>query len=629
MTNRAGKREDSVNKRETNVIALSSDRGDYDVFLDGSKTILRDRWTGEEYKLKKNDVVVFGDELFNSDQLRALYSPGDLIAVSGLRSMIVNTSEPTVSVLWDQLAQDLVAKYSLGPTVATYIYSVLHTAIYDAWASFDPTAVRVSIDLEQDNIAFNSVPAKLAMQQDVAMNLAAHHVLKALFPEDIELLNGVVDRRLDIELDDVNQTILNTAIDAAEDVLSLRMADFARFGAGAPSSYQPLNASSAIEDRVDVARWSPSYKVGVAEGTGVLQKFLTPEWYQIEGFALPQLADGTTDFSTLRPDPNETFFVSSQTGAILDVSARSITLASDVQIGDQYFSAGSIVPVTKSLIGPVINAAFIAQAEHIVSVSANLTAQQKMSAEFWEDGVGTSYPPGAALTLAQSVSQRDGHDNAADAKMFMILSNALLDAGIATWDAKVAYDSARPITVIRDLGALGLIGEPGVDEVTGETGYVIRAYAGIDPLTGEGLGTRTILAENFISYQLPGAYPSPPFAEHTSGHSAFSAAAAEVLRSFTGSDSLGISIVIPAGSSDFESGLPVGETVLSFGTFTEYALSAGQSRIYGGIHFENGNIGGLTLGQSVGAAAFDLGQEFINGGIAPSDRPFYYDVLFA
>ncbi len=629
MSDHEDRGDDRVKEQDTNVISLGADRGDYDVFLEGARTVLRDRWTGEEYKLKKDDVVIFGDEAFNADQLRTLYSPSDLIAVSGLRSMVVNTSEPTISVLWDQLAQDLVAKYSLGPTVSTYIYSVLHTAIYDAWASFDPFAARVSIDLEHDNIAFNSIPAKLVIQQDVAMNLAAHHVLKALFPADIDQLNGVMDARLDIEMHDVSRRVLSIAIDAAEDVLSLRMADFARFGAGAPSNYQPLNASSAIEDRVDIARWSPSYKVGAAEGSGALQKFLTPEWYQIEGFALPHLPDGTTDFSTLRPDPNETFFVSSQATAILDVAARSITLASDVQVGDMYYSAGAVVPVTKSLIGAVINPAFIAQAEHIVSVSANLTTQQKMSAEFWEDGLGTSYPPGAALTLAQFVSQRDGHDNAADAKMFMIMSNALLDAGIATWDAKIAYDSARPITVIRDLGALGLIGEPGIDEITGETGYVIRAYAGIDPLTGEGLGTRTILAENFISYQLPAAYPSPPFAEHTSGHSAFSAAAAEVLRLFTGSDSLDASIFIPAGSSDFDSSLPVGDSVLSFGSFTEYALSAGQSRIYGGIHFENGNIGGLSIGQSAGAAAFDLGQQFINGSAVASDRPFYYDFSFA
>ena len=134
-----------------------------------------------------------------------------------------------------------------------------------------------------------------------------------------------------------------------------------------------------------------------------------------------------------------------------------------------------------------------------------------MVAEFWEDGPGTSFPPGAWMTLGQYVSQRDGHDTATDALLFMTMGNAMFDAAIATWDAKVFFDYARPVTVIRDLGHLGLIGEQGVDELTGKTGYMIQAFGGIDPNTGVSLGTNTIMVENFITYQLPGGEQSPPF----------------------------------------------------------------------------------------------------------------------
>jgi FAD binding domain-containing protein len=48
-------------------------------------------------------------------------------------------------------------------------------------------------------------------------------------------------------------------------------------------------------------------------------------------------------------------------------------------------------------------------------------------------------------------------------------------------------------------------------------------------------------------YQLPTS-PTPPFTEYVSGHSTFSAAAAGVLRSFTGSDTFGESVTIPANS---------------------------------------------------------------------------------
>jgi hypothetical protein len=227
--------------------------------------------------------------------------------------------------------------------------------------------------------------------------------------------------------------------------------------------------------------------------------------------------------------------------------------------------------------------------------------------------------------MAQYVSQRDGHDNNADAKMFMILSNALLDVSIATWEAKVFYDYARPVTVIRDLGALGLIGEIGVDELTGEVGYVIQAYAGLDPSTGASLGTRTILAENFITYQNPTGFPSPPHAEHTSGHSGFSSAAAEVLRSITGSDALGASIYLTKGSSGFDPTTPSVDTIININTFSDYAISAGASRVYGGIHFENGNLGGQDLGAAIAEAALDQGQLFISGQATDADRPFFYD----
>ena len=112
--------------------------------------------------------------------------------------------------------------------------------------------------------------------------------------------------------------------------------------------------------------------------------------------------------------------------------------------------------------------------------------------------------------------------------MFLAMGNAMLDASIAAWEAKIHSDYARPVRVIRELGELGLIGEMGVDELTGETGFVVRAYGGEDPLTRLGLGTRTILAENFVTYQPPGTAPSPAFSEYVSGHSTFSAAGAAV-----------------------------------------------------------------------------------------------------
>ena len=47
-------------------------------------------------------------------------------------------------------------------------------------------------------------------------------------------------------------------------------------------------------------------------------------------------------------------------------------------------------------------------------------------------------------------------------------------------------------------------------------------------------------------------FVTPPFAEYLSGHSSFSAASAEVISSFLGTDTYGDSVTIAAGTSLFE-----------------------------------------------------------------------------
>jgi hypothetical protein len=313
----------------------------------------------------------------------------------------------------------------------------------------------------------------------------------------------------------------------------------------------------------------------------------------------------------------------------LDFDAKTITLSKPVSIGGVDYAEGGTIDVSKSLIGSVINEGFIAEAEEIVALSAHLTDEHKIIAEFWEDGRGTAFPPGTFMAFAQFVSARDEHTLDQDAKLFLAMGNAVFDAGIATWQAKFEYDYARPVRVIRDLGELGLIGEEGVDELTGETGFVIDAFGGFDPDTGAGLGTRTILAENFVTFQRPGGDPSPPFAEYTSGHSAFSAAGAEVLRLFTGSDEFGGSVAFAIASTQFETDVPAEETLLEWETFTAAAEEAGLSRRYGGIHFKDGDLNGRDLGGLVGAEAFDLAQRFIGGEATDADRPFSTDDFFA
>jgi hypothetical protein len=54
-------------------------------------------------------------------------------------------------------------------------------------------------------------------------------------------------------------------------------------------------------------------------------------------------------------------------------------------------------------------------------------------------------------------------------------------------------------------------------------------------------------------------------------------------------------------------------TVLEWETFTAAAQEAGESRLYGGIHFYEGNVAGLALGRKVGAQAYEKARQHWEG----------------
>jgi hypothetical protein len=196
--------------------------------------------------------------------------------------------------------------------------------------------------------------------------------------------------------------------------------------------------------------------------------------------------------------------------------------------------------------------------------------------------------------FAQWISERDHHNLDDDAKMFFVLHNAILDAGIAAWDMKRAYDSVRPVTAIPFLFA----------------GKKIRAWG------GSGKGTVEMDGSNWMPYQ-PASFPTPPFPDYVSGHSTYSSTAASILASWTGSDRFGYSVTLPKGSSKIEPGVtPVRPVTLTWTTLTEAAEEAGLSRRYGGLHFERADLAGRQLGRLVASKAWAKAQTYFDGTAA-------------
>lgn len=231
------------------------------------------------------------------------------------------------------------------------------------------------------------------------------------------------------------------------------------------------------------------------------------------------------------------------------------------------------------------SAEYLAQAQKVVDYAANLTEQEKVIAEYWADGPSSELPPGHWILFASVVSERGNYNLEQDVKLYFMVGNAVMDSGIACWDCKRHFNYVRPITAIR----------------TAFAGQMIPSWTG-----------QLVKGEEWMPYQAT-TFITPPFAEFTSGHSTFSAAGAEILRRFTGSDTFGYSVTVPAGWSKFEANIPSQPTTLYWSTFSQAADEAGLSRLYGGIHFEMANEYGKNMGRRVGGYVWDKAQRLFAG----------------
>lgn len=180
----------------------------------------------------------------------------------------------------------------------------------------------------------------------------------------------------------------------------------------------------------------------------------------------------------------------------------------------------------------------MAQTKEVYDISKSLTDEQKKIAKLWAGGAGTPLPPGIwdQLTL-DKVRQSAPVSTPRLARTFAILNVAQADAGIGAWATKYKYWTARPVNSIRDQG--------------------------LDP------NWKPLL-------------PTPVFPSYVSGHSTFSAAAAEAL-----------AYMFPADAAKWR----------------QMADEAGISRIYGGIHYQADNVDGLKLGKQIGTAAVDRARQ--------------------
>jgi hypothetical protein len=206
------------------------------------------------------------------------------------------------------------------------------------------------------------------------------------------------------------------------------------------------------------------------------------------------------------------------------------------------------------------SAAYVADHNQIFTLGAKFnstrTAEQSAIAQFWYDGPASDTPPGTWQAVAEIRACKEQFDLPATTRLFALVAMSLADAAIMGWDAKFTFGQWRPITAIRFANTASATTPP-------------LAY---DPNWEPLLNT-------------------PPWPDYLSDRAMFGGAAAQVLARFFG-DNVPVSVV-------------AGNTTRSFANFASAAFEQGQSRVFGGSHFNTSCVFGVNYGRLVGNWSFD------------------------
>lgn len=245
-------------------------------------------------------------------------------------------------------------------------------------------------------------------------------------------------------------------------------------------------------------------------------------------------------------------------------------------------------------IQPLVGADRDAEIDGAMAITAGLTDNQKICAEFWAGGPTTISPPLILVWLWREYA-RSRSDIGCEMLLYSLLDLAIhmFECGRMVWGLKRLFFQARPIQEIR------------------------RRYAGSRVASWNG----DIDGSQWVPYQAA-SFVSPPFSDFPSGHSAFSKSFALVMTKWFGptiqkgvvpyrqmalisplfpTDQVGAygDFSILAGASEVQpSAVPSVPVTLSFSLWDQMASGmegAGISRLHGGIHCLSAHQGSQQL----------------------------------
>ena len=190
-----------------------------------------------------------------------------------------------------------------------------------------------------------------------------------------------------------------------------------------------------------------------------------------------------------------------------------------------------------------VSSDFYKMVNDVYQASKTLTTDQKNWALFWRDAPGVT-TPGHWLSITRQVIKQTNSPLDKAATAYALVGISLNDAVISVWNTKYQYVLIRPVSYIR--------------KVMGDTAW------------------------------LP-TIPTPAHPEYASAHAVLSAAASEALNTLYGN-------IGPITDHTYDY---LSFPARSFATFRDIGVDAGNSRFYGGIHYQPTINSGITQGKIV------------------------------
>jgi hypothetical protein len=568
----------------------------------------------------------------------------------------------SVARVWDEAMLDAIRRDFPAPT--THARNLFHVsaAMWDAWAAYDSKADGYFVTEKHH-------AADVLAAREAAISYAAYRILlwrygyaaniRATFDELVRTMQSLCYRI------DFTSTKGNSPAALGNRIAAAVIRYGERDGAlesrhYIDESYTPANAPLVVADpgtgMHDPTLWQPLALAQTVTQNGLavpakVQTFVGAQWGHVRGFALPRSKKGLP--INVGPPPIGTPADAAYKQEAVDVIRKSALLDP---------ADGQTIDIAPDAMGDNSLGTNDGHGYPVNPVSGKPYAPENVSradygrvlAEFWADGPNSETPPGHWNVIANQVSDspqlatRIGPGAANrlrwDVKTYFALNSALHDSAVAAWGIKRAFQSVRPISMIRYLAGRGQSSDPGLPsydpeglplipglielvtressapgqphaDLAGHVGEIaIRTWRGPpkDPTHDSGVGW--ILGERWVPYQKE-TFVTPAFPGFVSGHSTFSRAAAEVLAAETGSPYFPGGLferTFSPGYLKFERG-PSASVTLQWATYYDAADQAGLSRIYGGIHIPADDFAGRRLGSRIGKRAWALAGRYFAG----------------